>query len=290
MTNQTNELDKMRERITERGLMLFDNISRMPIFEKPYTSPFIVISISHRGWMKAIYDMKLVEFQSHDLTMVPPGHILYAKESSEDYLSSLLVISPLFIEKLSHDNHHFTVNPLEYQYNSTFHLSQEQYEGMLGNFRMLNCISQLNHPDRDELLANQMEIGTQLMEIYLHEKGIVSTQEFNSPQQLLNRFLNAIVKHFRESKEVQYYANLLCLSPKYFGSIIKENTGTSASDWISQYVIVQAKSLLRHNKGLNIQQISYQLGFTDPAAFTRYFKANAGLSPKEYREQQTREA
>lgn len=276
----------MRERITERGLMLFDNISRIPIFEKPYTSPFIVISISHRGWMKTIYDMKPVEFRSHDLTMVPPGHILFAKELSEDYLTSLLVISPLFIEKLSHNNHHFTVNPLEYQYNSTFHLSQEQYEGMLGNFRMLDRISQLNHPDRDELLANQMEIGTRLMEIYLHEKGIVSTQVYNSPQQLLNRFLNAIVKHFRESKEVQYYANLLCLSPKYFGTIIKESTGTSASDWISHYVIIQAKSLLRHNKDLNIQQISYQLGFPDPAAFTRYFKANAGLSPKEYRAQQ----
>ena len=273
----------MRERITERGLMLFDNISRIPIFEKPYTSPYIVISINHRGWMKANFDMKLVEFRPHDLAMVPPGHILYAKESSEDYLASLLVISPHFIEKLSHNNHLFTINPLEYQYNSTFHLSDEQYEGMLGNFRILNCISQLNHPDRDELLANQMEIGTRLMEIYLHEKGIVSTQVYNSPQQLLNRFLNAIVKHFRESKEVQYYANLLCLSPKYFGTIIKESTGTSASDWISHYVIIQAKSLLRHNKDLNIQQISYQLGFSDPAAFTRYFKANAGLSPKEYR-------
>ena len=286
MIKQTNILDKMREQITECGLMLFDNISRMPIFEKPYTSTFIVISISHRGLMKAIYDMKLVELRPHDLAMVPPGHILYAKESSEDYLASLLVISPLFIEKLSNNNHLFTINPLEYQYNSTFHLSDEQYEGMLGNFRILNCISQLNHPDRDELLANQMEIGTQLMEIYLQEKGIVSTQEFNSPQQLHNRFLNAIVKHFRESKEVQYYANLLCLSPKYFGSVIKETTGISASSWISRYVIVQAKSLLRHNKDLSIQQVSYQLGFQDPAAFTRYFKANAGLSPKEYRAQQ----
>ena len=286
MIKQTNILDKMREQITERGLMLFDNISRMPIFEKPYTSPFIVISISHRGWMKANYDMKLVEFRPHDFTMVPPGHILYAKELSEDYLASLLVISPLLIEKLSHNNHLFTISPLEYQYNTTFHLSDEQYEGMLGNFKMLNCISQLNHPDRDELLANQMEIGTQLMEIYLQEKGIVSTQEFNSPQRLLNRFLNAIVKHFRESKEVQYYADLLCLSPKYFGSVIKESTGISASSWISRYVIVQAKSLLRYNKHLSIQQISYQLGFQDPAAFTRYFKANAGLSPKEYRAQQ----
>lgn len=286
MTKQAHQLDEMREQITERGFMLIDNISRMPIFEKPYTSLFSVIIINHRGWMKVNFDMKLVEFRPHDLAMVPPGHIFYVKELSEDYLASLLVISPLFIEKLNHNNHLFSINPLEYQYNSTFHLSDEQYEGMLGIFRMLNCISQLNHPDRDELLANQMEIGTQLMEIFLQEKCIVSTQEFNSPQRLLNRFRNAIVKHFRENKQVQYYANLLCLSPKYFGSVIKESTGISASSWISRYVIIQAKSLLRHNKELTIQQVSYQLGFQDPAAFTRYFKANAGLSPKKYRAQQ----
>ena len=128
-----------------------------------------------------------------------------------------------------------------------------------------------------------MKIGVQLIEIYLQENGIMTAKEFTPALQLLNRFQNAVVKHYQESREVKYYADLLCLSPKYFGSIIKEQTGISASAWISRYVIIQAKSLLRHNKHLNIQQISYQLGFADPAAFTRYFKANTGLSPKEYR-------
>ena len=105
-------------------------------------------------------------------------------------------------------------------------------------------------------------------------------------QQLLYRFQNAVVTHYQKSREVQFYANLLCLSPKYFGSIIKEQTGIPAGEWITRYVIVQAKSLLRHSTNLNIQQISYQLGFPDPAAFTRYFKANTGMSPKEYREKQ----
>ena len=150
---------------------------------------------------------------------------------------------------------------------------------------MLQSISQLNHLKRNELLVKQMEIGTQLMEIYLHENGL-TTLELTPAQQLFNRFKNAFVNHFQESREVQYYANLLCLSPKYFGSIIKKETGISANEWISGYVIVQAKSLLRHSQNLNIQQISYQLGFPDPAAFTRYFKANTGMSPKEYRLQQ----
>ena len=204
------------------------------------------------------------------------------QESSDDYLVSLLVISPSFLQSLKHI-YPFYFEHVEYRYNSVFHLNDEQYEGMQGHFRMLQAISQLSHPERDELLVKQMEIGTQLIEIYLHENGQTAL-ELTPAQQLFNRFKNAFLNHFQESREVQYYAHLLCLSPKYFGSIIKKQTGISANKWISGYIIVQAKSLLRHSKNLNIQQISQQLGFSDPAAFTRYFKTNTGMSPKEYRE------
>lgn len=276
---------ELTNQITERGLMVFDNVSKMPIYDKPFTSPFIVICLNHKGWLKTNFDMQIVEFHAHDIAIILPGHIILAQESSADFHASTLIVSPHFLDKLNHSRHHFTINPLEYHYNSAFHLNDKQYEGILGVFHMLKAISQLNHPDREEMLANQMELGTELMKIYLHENGIMSTQEFTASQQLLNRFLNTVVKHFRDSREVQYYAKQLCLSPKYFGSVIKQQTGIEANEWISRYVIIQAKTLLRHRKDLNIQQVSYQLGFNDPAAFTRYFKANVGLSPKEYRMQ-----
>ena len=274
----------MRDQIIERGLMLFDNINRVPIYEKPYASPFIVLCLNHQGWLKTIYDLQQREFHQHDLAVIPPGHILQAQESSEDYLVSLLVISPRFLEKLG--LFHPSPNENKYHHDFAFHLNDEQYKGILGYFQMLNAISLSNHLERETLLANQFEIGARLIEIYYQENGMVTSPETHSVQELFRRFQYAVVNHFRESREVKYYANLLCLSPKYFGSIIKEHTGISASGWISRYVIVQAKSLLRHSKNLNIQQISFYLGFPDPAAFTRYFKANAGMSPKEYRAQQ----
>jgi AraC-like DNA-binding protein len=285
MEKQTHPLDKMINQIKERGLVLIEGVNRMPSYEKPYVSPFIVICLNHRGWLKAVYDLRPVEFHPHDFAVIPPEYILVAKESSDDYLASLLVIDPQFLKRLSYQ-HPLSYDQIKYRYNSATHLSNEQYEGMLGYFRMLNAISQISHPNRDELLANQLEIGAQLIEIYLQENGMMNMQESPSTQQLVNRFQNAVVKHYAESRKVEYYANLLCLSPKYFGSIIKEQTGISASVWISRYVIAKAKTMLHYRKDLNIQQISYELGFPDPAAFTRYFKANEGISPKEYRSEQ----
>ena len=277
-------LEEIRGQIKKHGLMVFDNINRVPIYEKAYASPFFVLWLTHRGCLKNNFDKQLKEFRRHDFVLIPPGHVMEITESSDDYLVSLLVISPTFLQNLKH-LYPFYFEHVEYRYNSVFHLSDEQYEGMQGHFMMLKAISQLSHPERNELLVKQMEIGTQLMEIYLNENGLTAP-ELTLAQQLVNRFKDALVSHFQESREVQYYADLLCLSPKYFGSIIKKQTGISANKWISGYIIVQAKSLLRHSQSLNIQQISHQLGFSDPAAFTRFFKTNAGMSPKEYRLQQ----
>ncbi len=284
MEKQPHALEEIRGQIKKHGLMVFDNINRVPIYEKAYASPFFVLWLTHRGCLKNIFDKQQKEFRRHDFVLIPPGHVMEIQESSDDYLVSLLVISPNFLQNLKH-LYPFYFEQVEYRYNSVFHLSDEQYEGMQGHFMMLQAISQLSHPERNELLVKQMEIGTQLMEIYLNENGLTAPG-LTPAQQLVNRFKDALVSHFQESREVQYYADLLCLSPKYFGCIIKKQTGISANKWISGYIIVQAKSLLRHSQSLNIQQISHQLGFSDPATFTRFFKTNAGMSPKEYREQQ----
>ena len=253
MDKQPHALEEIRDQIKKHGLMIFDNINRVPIYEKAYASPFFVLWLTHRGCLKNLFDKQQKEFHRHDFVMMPPGHVMEIQETSDDYLVSLLVISPSYLQSLKH-LYPFYFEHAEYRYNSVFHLSDGQYEGMKGHFMMLQAISQLSHPERDELLIKQMEIGTHLMEIYLHENGLTAPE--------------------------------LTPAPKYFGSVIKKQTGISANEWITGYVIIQAKSLLRHSSNLNIQQISQQLGFSDPAAFTRFFKTNAGMSPKEYRAQQ----
>jgi AraC-like DNA-binding protein len=284
MEKQTYSIDNIADQILKQGLIVFENLSRLYIFEKPLASPCVVILLNHQGWLKAVFDMKSKTFYPHDLVIISPEHIIKVQESSDDYLTSLLVISPQFLKKLSnyHPNPH---NHIEYHYDSAFHLNDEQYNSIIYYFRMLHAISQVDHPDREDLLAQQMDVGAKLIEIYLQENGFMATQEADANQQLLYRFQNAIAQHFRESREVQFYANLLCLSPKYFGSVIKQLTGITAIEWISRYVIIQAKSWLRYRHDFSIQQVSYELGFPDPAAFARYFKANTGLTPKEFREQ-----
>ena len=66
---------ELTNQITERGLMVFDNVSKMPIYDKPFTSPFIVICLNHQGWLKTNFDMQIVEFHAQgiqDATRINP--------------------------------------------------------------------------------------------------------------------------------------------------------------------------------------------------------------------------
>ena len=159
--------------------MVFDNVNRVPIYEKPYASQFFVLGLNHQGCLKNRFDKQQKEFHQHDFVMIPPGHVMEILDYSDDYLVSLLVISPSFLQNLKHI-YPFYFEHVDYRYNSVFHLSDEQYEGMQGHFMMLQAISQLSHPDRDELLVRQLEIGTQLMEIYLHENGLTALKTTSS--------------------------------------------------------------------------------------------------------------
>jgi YesN/AraC family two-component response regulator len=83
---------------------------------------------------------------------------------------------------------------------------------------------------------------------------------------------------------VQYYADKLCITPKYLTIITRQVSDRSAAAWITRTVILNAKALLSSTQ-LSVQQISARLNFPNPSFFGQYFLRHTGLTPKEYRRQ-----
>lgn len=94
-------------------------------------------------------------------------------------------------------------------------------------------------------------------------------------------FKNLVHKYHRRERSVSFYAEKMFISPKYLSLIIKETTGRSAAEWIDEFVILEAKNMLRFS-GKNIQQVAYDLNFSNQSSFGKYFKHLTGMSPSEY--------
>lgn len=280
MEQNTLTVEAITKQVEKQGLAVFD-ITRMPAYGEPLIAPYVIIALNNRGWIRSEYDFEPDLFGEHDFTLLNPGHVMVALETSEDYHATLLIMSRRFYGYLAEmfpDNYKYI-----HYFQTTFHLNDEQYKGISTCLNAMRIISTLDHPFREKLLTAQLDIMAHLTEIYCSENGFVP-EEKSGVDQLILKFHEAIAQHYIKHRDVKFYADLLCLSPKYFGTIVRQALGYSASEQISRYVMVQAKHLLRHHRKLTIQQISDRLGFSDQTSFARYFKGHCGQTPQEYRE------
>lgn len=94
-------------------------------------------------------------------------------------------------------------------------------------------------------------------------------------------FMKLVHVHYSHERGVRFYADKLCISPKYLSLLVKETTGKSAARWIDDFVLMEAKNLLRFS-GKNVQQVAYALNFTNQSSFGKFFKHLTGQSPTEY--------
>lgn len=86
---------------------------------------------------------------------------------------------------------------------------------------------------------------------------------------------------YTKERSVSYYADRLCVTPKYLSQVIHKVSGRFAGDWITDFVILEAKALLKSRK-YTIQQVSDKLNFANQSFFGKYFKENVGCSPSKY--------
>ncbi|MCM1915792.1 helix-turn-helix domain-containing protein, partial [Phocaeicola vulgatus] len=101
-------------------------------------------------------------------------------------------------------------------------------------------------------------------------------------EDIFKQFLKLVETHHYKERDISFYAEKLCLTPKYLSSIIRDVSGELAGNWIDNYVIIEAKALLI-SSNLTIQEICYKLNFSTPSSFTRFFKRITGMSPRKFR-------
>ncbi len=280
--SESHPLLTLTSQIDEQGLMVFD-VNSMPTYGEPFTTPYMVLVLNLEGWVKADCDMRPVCFQRHDIAVLPPRHILCAKEVSDDYHALLMVMSVDFQEKRKKDSTDVYLDNFHYLSKPHISLTEEQFNVVHQLFCLVETISLIASPTREEKITNMLNTLFLLLQDYRHDNGI-SEHESSAHEQLFTSFYNAITQNFTQNREVRFYAEIFHLSPKHFSAIIKQHTNINALEWINGYVIVQAKILLRYHQRLTVQEIALKLGFADQASFSRFFKTRSGMSPTDYRD------
>lgn len=162
-------------------------------------------------------------------------------------------------------------------------LRSDQLDVLIKYFHMLHQNALDLNPYTRHIARSLMSAAAYQLMAYGEEAERHTKAERTHSRKLsyVQTFLRLVRANYRSQRAIAFYADKMFISPKYLSLIIKEATGRSAAEWIDSYVLQEAKNLLRYS-GKNVQQIAYELNFTNQSSFGKYFKHLTGMSPTRF--------
>jgi AraC family transcriptional regulator, transcriptional activator of pobA len=250
-------------------------------FNYPFKQDVVVAIICIRGSFKGTVNLKQYNAEAPCLFIVLADQILQYEYFSEDFSGLFIVMSKRFLENLFMNMQESIPLFLSVQENPWTPLTKDELDSMTEYYSMLQkTIRKKDNPHRIEIVKHLTQAFFYGSSYQFHK--IPGVDKKSKQDILLEKFLNHVKTYFREQRGAGFYADKLCLTPKYLSKVISESSGKSANDWIDNHVTLEAKALLK-STNMTIQQISDELNFPSQSFFGKYFKRHVGISPKEYR-------
>ena len=279
-SSYTHPMNLYPQRIKEEGIVVFNDVRGLPSGDEPFVSPDYVICIGHKGRIKLMYD-DITDFsEQRTVGVIFPNHRLLKVDKTDDYRATLIVVRAALLN----DPMLQIINQLRYRYESHPNVKLDKHEyKMITNVVEGMCeITRLKLPDHRMLMMRLLEFLLRLLNHYRRSK----LNETPADKRVSAPFHNDLAQHFREHRDVSFYAEKACLSCKHFSAVVKQETGHTAAYWIHRQVVAEAKMLLHVRRDLSLQVIADILGFEEQSTFSRYFRRETGMSPTEFRNSQ----
>lgn len=226
--------------------------------------------------------INLIEYtirQNH-FAVITPNSIVQITEVSPDFDMRMIAIDPSFLpisgkeDLFSHLLHH--------QRNILVVLSSQELPQAENYFTLMWNILQETTFRRDairHLLASFLYY----IEYAAQSDMLMNSVQLTRQEDIFQRFISLVNAYSKKERNVDFYADKLCLTPRYLNTVVRQASQQTVMDWINQSIILEAKVLLKHSN-LLIYQVSDELNFPNPSFFSKFFKRMTGMTPHEYQQ------
>lgn len=240
------------------------------------------------------YGKTVYDFDDETVVSFAPGQTvgIHRLEDGPAPEAIGLLFHPDFLHRTSLGQKMKQYSFFSYASNEALHLSTE--ERIILQDYMEKIVRELQHPidkfSKSLIISNIEVLLNYCMRFY--ERQFITREDMNHDalarfERLLDDYLYSDTAAREGIPTVKYFADKICLSPNYFGDLVKSETGKTAQEYIQLKMIAVAKDAIL-DPNLNTKQVSDMLGFQYPQHFLRFFKKQVGCTPKEYRAQNIR--
>lgn len=263
-----------------------NSASEMEIFRFPSRLNALIIGVGTEGETSLTSNLQEFRLKKDSLFIFSPKHILQV-QSNNRFKAHLIVIAPDFLKRINIDTKRMM--PLFLQFGSLpcMELTHAESQSLRSFISMVEQELKVSETDFSSEIIGGLIAATiykvgDILTHYLTEHPEVDSPIHNRAEEYFRQFTELLGEHYKHERSVGFYARQLCITPKYLTTLIKRISGKSVSEWIDNYVILEAKTLLKYSN-MSVQEIAYYLNFPNQSFFGSYFKRNAGMSPSQYK-------
>jgi YesN/AraC family two-component response regulator len=277
-------IDNLLSRMPEERIVVGNDLSLAtykggePMNCSPEKYEHAAIIVCTAGHCNLKINLENYEVEAPSLITIMPGQIVEPMAASQNFSAIIIALSKRFIDMINLPG--WQQNYLQMYNHPAQPLDERQVNAMRFFFTVLHhAASDEDNPFRLQVIENMIRVfyygGVSRMRQH-------DTNTSTYKNGIVERFMDLVREHYREERLIGFYADKLCITPKYLSKVVKEHTGRSAGEWIERHVILEARAMLQ-SSDMTIQQISASLNFPNQSFFGKYFKRATGLSPKQYR-------
>ena len=242
------------------------------------TSHYAILFVT-QGTLRGKINLLDIELKAPAAVYIFNDHILHHASNTPDLKIRMLSYSPVIAEKLMLS---LPYDKLHYAYARP--ASQLDTQSMQTIMLYLDLIEDLMQKENPKRQMTVLQLVRSLLS-FLYEfftDSLSSQKPLSRAEELTGLFLSLVDQCCHEHHDIKWYADELHLTPTHVANVVKQVTGSTAGDCISEILIRKAKSLLRTST-LSVQEISDHLGFQNQSHFGTFFRRAVGVSPRAFR-------
>ncbi len=262
--------------------VMIDNFDDMRLFSHPARLRATTVLICLQGEIDCSINLKNFHITANHLLVNFAGDIIQIHRT-ENIAGYAIMLSEDYLQQLQLDFRLRTQSYMNLRGNGPIKVPREE----LMYLKPYHTLFKKNVKDGNSDVIKGLMLALSYTIISLMKRYAnlpFPTPEKDAPraQQLFDKFMRLLHAYHNKERSLQFYADKMFLTPKYISGIIKSYSGKAALEWINEYVVLEAKMMLRYTE-MTVQEVAYALNFPTQSAFGKYFKQQVGVSPKKYR-------
>jgi len=265
------------------GLILTDRINEAPIPQSSTRLNFILMAMCKKGKAQYSIDTRQQVVKPGDLMFVSERHVIDNYEASPDFECLCIMLTTEYYHGFVQDVKNVSSLLLFSMNNPVVPLTSKEIQVFTNYFETIReKMADTSHHYRSPLIKALLLAMFYDMSNVIYRVERQGNRKHTRAEAIFANFIRLLEDNFRTQHRVSWYAEQLCITPKYLSEIVKKISLRTPNEWIDSYVILEARVLLK-NTTKSIKEITDELNFPNQSFLGKYFKEHVGVSPSEYR-------